>query len=174
MSFEQLCGQYYAAAGMQRFTIKPQASRASLRKPRVTSPNKWVCLACLLRCKGSQVIHAFLNHVCANFCIMIYLLYQQNTMKYLLGRYHCGRYIRLNKPVSHFSQGGYIFTINKNSVRSSDIDSNQNTIFFLFSIILKQNETIRNSVYFYDDKVLLLFLKVEHYITKHKKKQTAF
>lgn len=78
-------------------------------------------------------------------------------MKYLLGSYHWGRYIRLNRPVSVFSQGGSIFTVNKNSVRPSDIDSDQNTIFFLFSIILKQNETIRNSVHFYDDKVFYCF-----------------
>lgn len=53
-------------------------------------------------------------------------------MKCLLGSYHCGQYISLNWPVSLFSQEGNIFTENKNSVRPSDIDSDQNTIFFVF------------------------------------------
>ena len=53
----------------------------------------------------------------------------------------------------------------KKRIRHPDVDSNQNTIFFVFyiikcfCIILKHNETIRNSMNFYKDKIFYFFQK---------------
>ena len=53
----------------------------------------------------------------------------------------------------------------KKRIRHPDVDSNQNTIFFVFyiikcfCIILKHNKTIRNSMNFYKDKIFYFFQK---------------
>lgn len=86
-------------------------------------------------------------------------------MKYLLGSYHSGQYERLNRLVNLFCQEESLFRENKkNSIRLPDLDSDQKIIFFVFYImllfiILKQNETVRNSMNFYDDKTFYSFEK---------------
>lgn len=89
---------------------------------------------------GSQVFYfsadALLNHVCAKFCIMSCVLYQYNSMKYLIGSYHCGQYERLNRLVSLFCQEENLFRENKkNSIRLPGLDSDQNIMFFVSYIL---------------------------------------